>query len=400
MISRLRTRIRGTIFCATAFLGWWLTSLPSIGADVASLKPPSREELEQSIRHGLDFLLKTQNKDGSWGSARRTKDLNIFAPVPGAHQAFRSAVTGLCIEALVETGATTNDAARQSLERAEEWLLQYLPEVRRADGVAIYNVWAHAYGVQALVRMHRRATNKPARQRQIIDLIGTQMDLLQRYESVDGGWGYYDFRIQSKRPATDSTSFVNAAVLIACYEAQQIGAPVPQDMVKRAVAATLRQRKNDFSYLYGEYLKYSPMMLINRPAGSLGRSQSCNLALKLWGDTNVTVTVMTNWLDRLFARNEWLSFGRKRPIPHESYFQVAGYFFYYGHYYAARVIDQLDAPLARRYQGLLAAIVVPLQETDGSWWDYPFYDYHQPYGTAYALTTLAWCRERGLKASL
>ena len=32
--------------------------------------------------------------------------------------------------------------------------------------------------------------------------------------------------------------------------------------------------------------------------------------------------------------NGWLDMGRKRPIPHESHFMVAGYFCYYGHYYA------------------------------------------------------------------
>ena len=31
------------------------------------------------------------------------------------------------------------------------------------------------------------------------------------------------------------------------------------------------------------------------------------------------------------------------------------------------------------------------QEKDGSWWDYPLYDYHQPYGTAFALMTLQRC---------
>jgi len=31
------------------------------------------------------------------------------------------------------------------------------------------------------------------------------------------------------------------------------------------------------------------------------------------------------------------------------------------------------------------------QEKDGSWWDYPLYDYHQPYGTSFALMTLIRC---------
>ena len=34
---------------------------------------------------------------------------------------------------------------------------------------------------------------------------------------------------------------------------------------------------------------------------------------------------------------------------------------------------------------------IKLQEKDGSWWDFPFYDYHQQYGTAMALMTLQRC---------
>ena len=80
---------------------------------------------------------------------------------------------------------------------------------------------------------------------------------------------------------------------------------------------------------------------ISRPGGSLGRSQACNVAMRIWGDELVTDEVLVTWLDRLFARNVWLDIGRKRPIPHESWFGVAGYFFYYGHYYAALCIEQL-----------------------------------------------------------
>lgn len=364
----------------------------ALGADVASLRPPSPSELEQSMQRGLDFLLRTQNKDGSWGSARNTKDLNIHAPVPAAHQAFRAAVTAMCIEALIETGAADKEErAKTSLTRAETWLLENLPKVRRADGFTIYNVWTHAYGIQALVRMHRRAPQDPALQQRIRELILNQIDRLRRYESVDGGWGYLDFLVGAQRPATSSISFVSAAVLIAFHEAKSIGIEIPADLVKRAVDSTERQHKRDHSYLYGEYLQWHPMMPVNRPAASLGRSQVCNLALRLWGNTNLTDTVLTNWLDRLVSRNEWLSFGRKRPIPHESYFQVAGYFFYFGHYYAALCADQLEARQARHYKSLLAALLVPLQEKDGSWWDYPLYDYHQPYGTAFVLMTLTRC---------
>jgi len=106
----------------------------------------------------------------------------------------------------------------------------------------------------------------------------------------------------------------------------------------------------------------------------------------------VTDQVVENWLDRLFARNGWLDIGRKRPVPHESWFSVAGYFFYYGHYYAALCIEQLEPSARPRHQDQLAHVLLALQEKDGSWWDYPLYDYHQQYGTGFALMALARCR--------
>lgn len=38
-----------------------------------------------------------------------------------------------------------------------------------------------------------------------------------------------------------------------------------------------------------------------------------------------------------------------------------------------------------------AELIVPLQEENGAWWDYPLYNYHEPYGTSFALMTLVRC---------
>jgi hypothetical protein len=359
-------------------------------------KPPAPvppEKLKAAIGRGVAFLLKTQSPDGSWGSAERTKDLNVYAPVPGAHHAFRTAVTAMCVSALIEVD-DGSPALRKAVERGEAYLVAELPRVRRADSTAIYNVWTHGYGIQALAHMYRRLPDDKERQEKIKVLIRSQYDLLTRYESVDGGWGYYDFGAQTQRPNASSTSFVNAAVLEALYEAKQVGVEPPPKLVRRALDALKRQLKPDFSYLYSEDLKWQPMLAINRPGGSLGRSQACNLALRLWGDKRVTDAVLKAWLDRLIVRNGWLDMGRKRPIPHESHFMVAGYFFYYGHYYAALCVEQLPPRERPFYQGHLANLLLPLQEQDGSWWDFPLYNYHQAYGTAFALMTLKRCEKK------
>jgi hypothetical protein len=67
---------------------------------------------------------------------------------------------------------------------------------------------------------------------------------------------------------------------------------------------------------------------------------------------------------------------------------VAGYFFYFGHYYAALCIEQLPAAERPHFQEHLAHVLLHVQEKDGSWWDFPLYDYYQQYGTAFALMSL------------
>jgi hypothetical protein len=288
---------------------------------------------------------------------------------------------------LIETGGDRPEVIA-SLERGESWILDNLSHIRRATPEVFYNSWTHAYGIQALVRMLGRKPDDVERCRRIRALIDQQIDMLQRYEVVDGGWAYYDMKAHTQKPSDSTMSFVTAAVLVSLYEAKQAGIEIPQNIVDRAMASIRRQRKPDFSYFYGEYLKWRPMMPINRPGGSLGRSQACNVAMHLWGDKETTDAVIENWLNRLFARNLWLDLGRKRPIPHESWFQVAGYFFYFGHYYAGRCIDQLPESDRGSYQDHLAQVLLHLQEKDGSWWDFPLYDYHQSYGTAFALMSL------------
>lgn len=354
------------------------------------IEGPSPSEIQQSIDRGARFLLMTQNDDGSFGTHETNRLSEVYAPLPGAHNAFRAATTALAVSALVETKGADPEF-RASIDAAETWMLKNMRNVKRATGDAIYNVWGHAYGIHALVRLRKREGQSPAKIEEIDDLIRHQIDMLVRYESVDGGWGYYDFRTQARKPTGDSISFVNATVLVALKAAKDVGIEVPKKIVDRAVAAILRQQKPDFSYLYGEYLRGVPMAGINRPGGSLGRSQACNLALRLWGDENITDNVLKVWLYRLYLRNGWLSIGRKRPIPHEAWMQVAGYFYYYGHYYAGLCIDQLKPDDRAEYRQMLAKIISQHQEPNGCWWDYTLYNYHQQYGTAYALMTLQRC---------
>ncbi|MFN6109955.1 MAG: hypothetical protein ACK493_06240 [Planctomycetota bacterium] len=365
--------------------------LAEVGPAPLPVEPPTAEAIDAAIGRGVEFLLSVQNKDGSWGTAERTKDLNIYAPVPGAHHAFRSAVTGLCVAALLDI-QSTDPRVRTAIERGEKWLLENLPSLRRATGDALYNIWGHSYGIEALARLHSYRAGDAEKQSALRAEMVHQIELLERYESVHGGWGYYDFAYQLQKPSSDPNSFTTATVLYAFHLAQVAGVSVPPKLIDRGLEAIRRQQRPDLGYLYSETFLQRAGADINKPGGSVGRSQACNLVLRLNGDKSVTDEAIATWAERLFARNLWLDIGRKRPVPHEAWYQVAGYFFYYGHYYAALCIEHASPDRQENLRQQLAHVLLSLQEKDGSWWDYPLYNYHQQYGTAFALMSLKRCK--------
>jgi hypothetical protein len=377
------------------------------GPKPAAISPPSASDVHDSILRGIQFLIATQRKDGAWGSAESKKSWEIFAPLSGSHHAFRTAVTALSTMALIESanqfGGHRRETIESAIERGQQWLLQKSSDLRRVapdaysqlgaeKALTLYNVWGHAYAIHAIVRLHQRAQDDPSLQDKLKNLLDYHVDRLRRDAFIDGGWGYYDMGARTHKPSGSSISFTTATVLIALKEAEQLGVKFPEALLEKARESIVRQRYPDFAYAYGEYLADYPRMPINRPSGSLGRSQACNLALRVWGDQQVTDEVLRTWLDRLFARNGWLSMSRKRFIagesPHATYVGVAGYFYYYGHYYASLCIEQLPEDERAVFQGHLAHILLPLQEKDGSWWDFPLYSYHQQYGTAMAVCSL------------
>ena len=350
--------------------------------------------IDASIRRGVDFLLTHQNPDGSWGSARRTKALNIYAPLPGAHHAYQAGTSGLALCGLIDA-ADTRPEAEAAIAKAAAWTASELPKLRRADQTTTYNVWGHAYGLRAMTRLYQRETD-PAKKAEWARLGQEQVELVDRYEDVNGGWGYLDIYdgVTTQKPSGIPTSFTTASVLLAMDQARAaMGVKLNDKLVKHAIAGLNAQRTPDFSYVYSFTHRMRPRIDINRPAGSLGRSQACNAALRVFGEKTVTDEVLTTWSDRFLDREGFLSNVRKRPVPHEGQFRIAGYFYYYGIYYFTESVRLLPAEKHAAYAKRLAAILLARQEKDGSWWDYPLYDYHQAYGTGYSLMALTWCRD-------
>ena len=357
------------------------------------VQEPRLATVEAAITRGVDYLISSQNANGSWGSATRTKGLNIYAPIPGAHHAFRTGASGLALQGLLESGDRRPETMA-AIEKAEAWFLKELPRLRRADLTTTYNVWGHAYALRAFSTLYEFREGDPEKRARIKKLAADQLAMLVRYEDVDGGWGYLDLDANhTRKPSGLPTSFTTATVLVAMHEAREaMDLALPEREVGRGVRSIQKQRAPDFSYVYSLSHQYRPRYYINRPAGSLARSQVCNAALRYFGDEAVTDDILRTWIERFVTRNGWIDIARKRPIPHETHFANSGYFYYYGFYYATDCIDFLPGDEHAFYHRHLARILLEKQEKDGSWWDYPLYTYHQPYGTGYVLTALGRAR--------
>lgn len=363
-------------------------------AQEAPPKPVTPEEIRASITRGVDFLVGYQNKDGSWGGPTRTKGLNIYAPVPGAHHAFRAGASGLALSGLIDSGDARPGTAA-AIENAAKWAEKDLPNLRRADPTTTYNIWGHAYGLRALTRLHEREAD-PVRKVRYKELAQEQVDLVNRYADVNGGWGYLDLfdKLATQKPSGITTSFSSATVLLAMHEGREkLGLTLNEKVVTAALDSIKRQQTPDMAYAYSHSHIMRPRTDINRPAGSLSRSQACNAALRALGREGITDEVVIEWADRFLAREGFLSIARKRPRPHDIHFRISGYFYYYGIHYFTESVRFLPLEKQKPYAGKLAALILSRQEKDGSWWDYPLYDYHQPYGTGYCLMALAWCEE-------
>jgi hypothetical protein len=348
-------------------------------------RAPSTSELaREPARRGVDFLLRAQNQDGSWGSGESARPIEVLADVPGSHHAFRAGTTALCVMAL-ERSPFRDKECRSAADRGLGFLLDHAL-ARRPNGLEMYNVWSFGYGLQAFAELLPK-TEDPKVKDRMIEASKAIVKKLEIYQTPDGGWGYYDFKVGSYRPSDSSMSFTTATIVVALHAAGKQGIAIPRGMLDRAIKSLRRDRKDDGSYIYGPYAKYRPVAGYNQVKGSLGRTHSCNLALWLYGE-KVNESDLRSGVENFFRFYRFMDIGRKRPWPHEAWYYTSGYYFYYGHYYAGLVLDLLPEGDRARWRPRLEKLLVERQEADGSWWDFPLYGYHKPYGTAYALLTL------------
>jgi len=280
--------------------------------------PELTEEASKAIDSGLDFLLKSQNKDGSWANK----------------SSFTIACTSLGLMAFMVKGEFPGYGPNaDALNKAKNFLLKRAKSA--ADGYLGKSMYEHGLATLALSELWGM-TKDDNDDKEIQRALEAAVKVILRSQNVGGGWRY--------QPSPDSgqDTSVTVMVFIALASARQAGVMVPNESIKRVI-----------SYLEGAQ-DMSTGGFSYAPTGK-GVSNPCTggglYVAQLCGERDsemvkAALRYMMNWNDNMFT--------------HASHF-------YYMHYYAIQAIVQTgDAEYAEWYPKIRDGLLGK-QAKNGAW---------------------------------
>jgi Prenyltransferase and squalene oxidase repeat len=360
---------------------------PAHGAGASGQAGATADEARTSISKAVQFLLAHQNQDGSWGTST-VESLFELNYSNASFYAWKMAGGAICSMALMASEETI--PRRDALERSLGWLCKE-PLPKRGSDWDIDNMWTYLYGYNALEMAARDPRFQTAAWTSRIQ--GRALEFyaaLEHGQDPKGGWGYYEGPAISERP-TWSTSFATACVIPALIDGKAMGWKIDQGLIDRA-ASYVRQCRlptGAITYDLGPIPRITGGEDINNVKGSLGRIQVAHWALRRAGEKTVTDDVLRWGLTQFFENHKFLDAARLMPVPHESWYRNAGYFYYFGHYHAALVINQLPEAERESWHAKLRRELVKTQWDDGASQDFPGSFYNTTYATSFSILALA-----------
>jgi len=165
-------------------------------------------------RKALDYIRRSQQADGSWGDQQWAQN---------------AGVTALCCLALFSEGSLPRQGpSGLQLARGLEFLLDSAKEDGQIVARDVYvhgPMYDHSWATLCLLQAHGNMPWRP----DLREKISRAIQLLLKYQHVDGGWRYKMMR------EGNSDTLVTLNALYALRLAVRSGFAVPADVVERAV---------------------------------------------------------------------------------------------------------------------------------------------------------------------
>ena len=202
---------------ATAAVVLGLAAAPALAQAGRALPPLVDEKIEQAIARGRDFLVRTQNRDGSWRGS-------------GGYGVYPTAMTALAGMALLGSGSTpTRGAHWRPVRKA----VDYLVGAAQPDGLITAlveegrSMYGHGFATMFLAQVYGMEEDRE-RQERLHRLLTKAVELIARAQSSYGGWYY----TPDSNADEGSVTVTQMQALRACRSA---GIAVPAKTVQSAV---------------------------------------------------------------------------------------------------------------------------------------------------------------------
>ncbi|MHC4548002.1 MAG: prenyltransferase/squalene oxidase repeat-containing protein [Planctomycetota bacterium] len=209
-------------------------ALPAHAQDLVVPPLPSgvTKDTRRAVDHGLEFLVREQNKDGSWRTG-------------GGYGSYPVAMTGLAGLALVASGSTpVRGPHAKHVRRAVSFCLsQQQPNgLIAAPSEESRSMYGHGFSVLFLSQVYGMEEDKD-RQHRIRIALHRGIELIARAQSGDGGWLY----TPDARGDEGSVTITQVQALRGCRNA---GLHVPKKTVDRAISYIERSQNPDGGISY------------------------------------------------------------------------------------------------------------------------------------------------------
>ncbi len=336
--------------------------------------------VRDAVKKGTELLLATPEKDGAW----------TYRGVYGIPVGYRVGGTSIVGLALLQTGDRVDRRKNAKvLERATLFVIDGLSDPLM-DGTFkdTYDVrvWGQTYALQYLCALRAKNPSWSRKHGKKIDAAITfAAEALIATEIPErGGWNYS--RPRGGKAPNAHGSFVTAPVVQALLEARARGIDVPDAVLERAAVALERSRNAETGAFTYSGAASGRAGRTDKVPGAIARMPISDATLLLLGEGSRERTRAS--VDAFFEHWNELEKRRAKNGTHEGPYGIAPYYFFYGQYYAAQAIEQLEEADRPERRAKLRDLLLGIRNgEDGSWNDRVF-EVSRAYGTAMAILAL------------
>ncbi len=318
-----------------------------VGQEGVRVRPAGVDErTERAIQRGLEYLARSQDRNGAWFSA-------------GTYGTYPVAMTGLAGVALLMNGNTTTEGNyAEQVDRAARFLVSASEPSGLISSSSESSRSMHGHGFAMLFLSQLLGMEESAQRReQITEVLRRGIALTARSQSADGGWLY----TPDSHGDEGSVTVTQVQALRSCRNA---GLAVSKEVIDHAMGYLDKSMRPDGGIAYTA-----------RDTGGGSRPPITAAAVVCW--YNAGLSDSPNAIKALHYCKENIGFGPSGA-------GVSGHYFY-AHLYYAQAMYLSGEENWNRYFPKMRDYLLSIQSEDGSWQGDSV---GRVYGTAIALIIL------------